>query len=78
VGVNQPISHPNFPYGHLFLLPHGTTLTAFADVKYGCLRMLDGLVSTHPTFVKQTFEFIEGSIEMLSKHYFLSENVIKN
>jgi hypothetical protein len=23
-------------------------LTAFADVKYGCCRMLDGLVSTHP------------------------------
>jgi hypothetical protein len=21
---------------------------AFADVKYGCLQMLDGLVSTHP------------------------------
>jgi hypothetical protein len=50
---------------------------AFADVKYACLQMLDGLVSTHPTFVKQTFEFIEGSIEMLSKHYCLSENVIK-
>ncbi len=30
--------------------PHGTTLTAFADVKYGCLQMLDGLVSTHPIF----------------------------
>jgi hypothetical protein len=24
-------------------------LTAFAGVKYGCCRMLDGLVSTHPT-----------------------------
>ena len=32
----------------VFSLPHGTTLTAFADVKYGCLQMLDGLVSTHP------------------------------
>jgi hypothetical protein len=32
-------------------LPHGTTLTAFADVKYGCLRMLDRLVSTHPKFI---------------------------
>jgi len=29
-------------------LPHGTMLTAFADVKYRCLQMLDGLVSTHP------------------------------
>ncbi len=28
--------------------PHGTTLTAFADVKYGCLRVLDRLVSTLP------------------------------
>ncbi len=28
--------------------PHGTMLTAFAEVKYGCLQMLDGLVSTHP------------------------------
>jgi len=29
--------------------PHGTILTAFVDVKYGCLQMLDGLVSTHPS-----------------------------
>jgi len=28
--------------------PHGTMLMAFADVRYGCLRMLDRLVSTHP------------------------------
>jgi hypothetical protein len=28
--------------------PHDTTLTAFAGVKYRCLRMLDGLVSIHP------------------------------
>jgi len=28
--------------------PHGTTLTAFADAKYGCCQMLDGLISTHP------------------------------
>ncbi len=32
----------------IFTSPHGTTLTAFADVKYGCLQMLDGMVSTHP------------------------------
>jgi len=29
--------------------PQGTTLTAFADVKCKCLRMLDGLASTHPS-----------------------------
>jgi hypothetical protein len=29
-------------------LPRDTTLTAFADVKYRCLWMLDGFVSTHP------------------------------
>ncbi len=28
--------------------PHGTTLKAFADVKYRCLRVLDRLVSTLP------------------------------
>jgi hypothetical protein len=37
-----------FYCGHPFLSPHGTTLMAFADVKYGCLWMLDGVVSTHP------------------------------
>ncbi len=30
-----------------FLSSYGTTLTAFGDIIYGCLRMLDGLVSTH-------------------------------
>ena len=44
-GVVSP--GPHFYRGHLFLWPHGTTLMAFADVKYGCLQMLDGLVSTH-------------------------------
>ncbi len=37
----------------VFTSPHDTMLTAFADVadvKYGCLRMLDGLVSTHPYY----------------------------
>ncbi len=44
-----------FYLGRTFLsLPHGTTLTSFADVKYGCCRMLDGLVSTHPWFLKLT------------------------
>ncbi len=32
----------------IFTSPHGTMLTALADVKYICLRMLDRLVSTHP------------------------------
>ncbi len=34
----------------IFTLPRGTRLTAFADVKYKCLQMLDGLVSTHPKY----------------------------
>jgi len=32
----------------IFTSPHGTMLMAFVDVKYGCLWMLDGSVSTHP------------------------------
>ncbi len=38
----------HFYHGHLFLSPHGTMLMAFAGVKYRCLQMFDGLVSTHP------------------------------
>jgi hypothetical protein len=36
-----------FPADICFLLPHGTMLMAFADVKYGCCRMLEG-VGLHP------------------------------
>jgi hypothetical protein len=32
----------------IFTWPHGTMLTAFADGKFVCLRMLARLVSTHP------------------------------
>ncbi len=35
---------------------------AFADVKYECLQMLDGLVSTHPT---QTVYLSSGKYEEL-------------
>ncbi len=47
-------NHLKFVFSHWktnFTSPHGTTLMAFADVKYGCLKMLDGLVSTHPKTV---------------------------
>ncbi len=50
----------------VFTSPPGTTVTAFADVadvKYGCLRMLDGLVSTHPSIyecAKQANVFVPG------------------
>ncbi len=37
-----------YPTNIHLLPPHGTTLTAFADVKYGCSRILHGLVSSHP------------------------------
>jgi hypothetical protein len=40
-----------YPTDIHFSPPHGTTLMAFADVKYRCLRMLDGLVSSHPHFI---------------------------
>jgi hypothetical protein len=50
VGGNQSIQHPYYPYRHLLLPPHGTMLMAFADVKYACCWILDGLVSTHPYF----------------------------
>jgi hypothetical protein len=36
-------------------------LMAFADVKYGCLQMLDGLVSTHPTYWKLDHLFLLAS-----------------
>jgi hypothetical protein len=39
-----------FPMDICLSPPHGTKLTAFADVKYRCCQMLHGLVSTHPIF----------------------------
>ncbi len=39
---------PYLPYGHLFIATSWYYTDGNTDVKYGCLRMLDWLVSTHP------------------------------
>ena len=43
----------------IFTSPHGTTLTAFANVKYGCLQMLDGLVSSHPNLFGIQYVYLQ-------------------
>jgi hypothetical protein len=44
-----------YPMDIRLLPPNGTMLTAFADVKYKCSWMLDGLVSSHPCFCNLVF-----------------------
>jgi hypothetical protein len=65
----------------VFTSPHGAMLTAFADVKYRCLQMLDGLVPTHPsklkTRPKQLLGFLPLAFELPALANFALGSVMK-
>ncbi len=48
--------------------PHGTTVMAFADVKYVCLQMLDRLVSTNPSVRLWPYSKIWPRWKFLGRH----------
>jgi hypothetical protein len=54
VGGNQPIQLPYITYGHPFIAASWYYANGLCRCPYGCWRMLDRLISTHPDCSTET------------------------